>query len=143
MKKLFLSAVALAMTCGATLAGPAADAARDHINAIARGDLDGIVRVYHHDAELIWVGGLLDGDYDDIDDLRRLWRRFIEAQGPMQVKISHVAESATRGGATVTANAVYEGKNTIAVRHVMTFRNDRLVFETWQLDDEMISNNQY
>jgi hypothetical protein len=50
------------------------------------------------------------------------------------VKVSELTESKNDKGSTVMANVGFQGKNTIKVRYVLTYRDGKLVAETWQID---------
>lgn len=132
---------ALALSCAllfatAAQAGPAAEAARLRIEAIAAGQVDAITADYAKRAELHWVGGPLDGTYGN-GKVREVWTKFGKANGPMQVTIGDVTESVNPKGATVAANLMFSGKNTIKVRYVLVYREGRLVSEIWQIDPNL------
>jgi len=137
MKTLITTGLALALMMGAALAGPAADKAQAYIDAIAKGDVAAITAAYGGDAMLHWVGGPLDGTYAGMDKMKDVWGKFGVAQGPLKASVANVLESANPKGATVVANVTFAGKNTVKVRHVMLFREDKLVSETWQVDPNL------
>ena len=137
MKTLTCTGLALALMTGAALAGHAADKAQAHIDAIARGDVAAITAAYGNDATLHWVGGPLDGTYAGMDKMRDVWGWFGAAQGPLKASVANALESANPRGATVVANVTFAGKGTVKVRHVMLFREDKLVSETWQIDPNL------
>lgn len=116
------------------LAGPAADAAQSHFQAIGEGKLDAIMSQYADQATLYWLGGPLNGDYAGKDAIQAVWSKFVKAQGPLHVKVSELSESANPAGATVTANVGFQGNNTLKIRYVLTYRDGKLVAETWQID---------
>ncbi|HKU96795.1 MAG TPA: nuclear transport factor 2 family protein [Vineibacter sp.] len=140
MKKSALAsacAVAALLMAGPALAGPAADKAKAHIDAIAKGDVGAIMAAYTATATLHWVGGPLDGTYAGADKLKELWGKFGKAQGALKATVTNLAESANPKGATVTANVVFAGQSTVKVRYVMFFRGDQLVDEIWQVDPNL------
>jgi ketosteroid isomerase-like protein len=137
MKRHALAAGLLIILTSSVLAGPAADGAKDHFKAIASGDLQRITGAYADNARLNWVGGPLNGTYDGLESIRAVWDKFVKAQGPLKLIIGKMEESANPQGATVTANVQFEGKQPIKVRYVLTYRDGRLVSETWQIDPHL------
>ncbi|KVK88944.1 hypothetical protein WS90_37160 [Burkholderia cepacia] len=133
MKKLAL-AVTLAVASTATLADLPSVDANQHFQAIASGDVAQLMRGYADNAQFNWVGGPLDGTYTGVDAIRGVWEKFMKAQGPMKVSVDGIEEAANPKGASVTANVVFEGKQPIRVRYVLTYRDARVVSETWQID---------
>jgi ketosteroid isomerase-like protein len=135
MKKLSkLLGLSLFVLTTAALAGPAGDAAQAHFKAVGEGDVDAIMSQYGDKATLYWVGGPLNGDYNGSDAIKGIWSKFTKGQGPLQVKVSELTESKNDKGSTVMANVGFQGKNTIKVRYVLTYRDGKLVAETWQID---------
>lgn len=114
-------------------AGPAADAASAHFQAIGSGDLNQLIVAYAVDAQLNWVGGPLDGRYQGADSIGQLWQRFTKAQGPLQISQADVQEATNPKGATVTADVRFTGKQPINVRYVLTYRAGKIASETWQV----------
>ncbi|MBU0783760.1 MAG: nuclear transport factor 2 family protein [Gammaproteobacteria bacterium] len=137
MKQLFIAASLFALSIGSALAGPAADAAQTHFAAIGAGDIPIIMRGYADNAQLNWVGGPLDGTYVSQDTIRGTWEKFGKAVGPLKVTINNLEESVNPKGATVLANVQFEGKMPIKVRYVLTYRDGKLVSETWQIDPKL------
>lgn len=138
MKRTLL-ALTLALTaCGSAFAGQAADDAKAHFQAIGAGDLAVLTRGYADNAQLTWIGGPLDGTYTGVDNIRDVWEKFGKAVGPLKVSVDKLDESANPKGATVTANVQFEGKQPIKVRYVLTYREGRLVNETWQIDPKLV-----
>ncbi|MBK7543129.1 MAG: nuclear transport factor 2 family protein [Candidatus Competibacteraceae bacterium] len=127
----------LFMVTGAAVAGPAADHAHSHFRAIAGGQIENLVGQYADSATLEWVGGPLDGRYAGKMALSEVWGKFAKAQGELQFKISDLRESANPKGGTVTANVIFSGKNDIKVRHVLTYRDGKIVSEVWQIDPNL------
>ncbi|MBC7501152.1 MAG: nuclear transport factor 2 family protein [Herminiimonas sp.] len=137
MKQLFIASSLLALSIGSALAGPAADAAQTHFAAIGVGDIPIIMRGYADSAQLNWVGGPLDGTYVSQDTIRGTWEKFGKAVGPQKVTINNLEESINPKGATVLANVQFDGKMSIKVRYVLTYRDGKLVSETWQIDPKL------
>lgn len=137
MRMLFTSALALSFLPGAALAGPAADKAQAHIDAIAKGDVAAITAPYDNASTLQWVGGPLDGAYTGPGKIKDVWAKFTKAQGPLKASVTNVMESANPKGATVISNVTFQGQSPIKVRYVMTFREGRLVNEVWQIDPNL------
>ncbi len=132
-----LIAASLAFAAGAAFAGPAADEARVHFQAIGSGDTILLARGYADNAQLNWVGGPLDGTYPGADNIRGVWEKFAKAAGPLKVTVDKLEEAANPKGATVTANVQFEGKQPIKVRYVLTYRDGKIVSETWQIDPKL------
>ncbi|WP_211445210.1 nuclear transport factor 2 family protein [Collimonas humicola] len=137
MKQLFIAASLFALPIGSALAGPAVDAAQTHFAAIGAGNIPIIMRGYADSAQLNWVGGPLDGTYVSQDNIRGTWEKFGKAVGPLKVTINNLEESVNPKGATVLANVQFEGKMPIKVRYVLTYRDGKLVSETWQIDPKL------
>lgn len=134
MKTIMLSTLALTLLTGAALAGPAEDMAKSRIDAIAKGDVSAVTAGYADGTTLNWVGGPLDGKYSGADKLKEVWTKFTTAQGEQKATVAAIAESANPKGATVTANVVFAGKNTVKVRYVLLYRDGKLADEIWQVD---------
>ena len=130
------SATALLFAAGSTLAAPSDDA-RTHFQAIAAGDLPVVMRSYADQARFNWVGGPLDGTYTTPDAIRGVWSKFTEAQGQLKLNVGQLEESINPKGATVSANVIFEGKTPIKVRYILTFRDGKIVDETWQIDPKL------
>lgn len=142
--KQIISAAALSIAAvGSAFAGPASDAAQTHFTAIANGDMQIIMRGYGANPQLNWVGGPLDGTYTSSDAIRGVWEKFTKSQGPLKVSYSGLEESSNPKGSTVTANVQFEGKQPIKVRYALTYREDGLVSETWQIDPKMAAGKAY
>lgn len=131
------SSLLLLCLSGAAFAGPASDAAKLHFKAIAAGDVEQLLRGYSEEANLQWVGGPLDGVYTGSDKLRSVWSKFTQAQGKLDHAVNNVQENANPKGTTVTANVEFQGKNTIKVRYVLTYRDGKIVNEIWQIDPNL------
>ncbi len=63
--------------------------------------------------------------------------KFGKAVGPLKLTVGQIEESANPKGATVSANVVFEGKMPIKVRYVLTFREGKIVSETWQIHPKL------
>ena len=137
MKRTILAAALSFAATGAAIAGPAADEAKLHFQAIGSGDTAVLARGYADNAQLHWIGGPLDGTYTGAGSIGGVWEKFTKAQGPLRVSVDKLEESANPKGATVTANVQFEGKQPIKVRYVLTYRDGKLVTETWQIDPKL------
>lgn len=133
----FTSTLFLLSLSGTVVAGPAADAAKLHFKAIAAGDVEQLMRGYSEEANLQWIGGPLDGVYAGGEKLRALWGKFAQSQGPLGHAVNNIQENANPKGTTVTANVEFQGKSTIKVRYVLTYRDSKIVNEIWQIDPNM------
>ena len=143
MRNLILITALTLASIGSAIAGPAADAAQTHFNAIAAGDLSVVMRGYAANPQLTWVGGPLDGTYVGADGIRTTWEKFGKAVGPLKVSIANLEESANPKGSTVSANVQFQGKMPINVRYVLTYRDGLLVNETWQIDPKLVVASGY
>jgi hypothetical protein len=137
-KTLSLTTCAAAMLFSATstMAAPADDA-RTHFQAIGSGDLSIVMRSYADQAQFNWVGGPLDGTYTSADAIRGVWEKFTKSQGTLKVNVDKLEESVNPKGSTISANVQFEGKAPIKVRYVLTFREGKIVSETWQIDPKL------
>lgn len=142
MKKLqqLAALVAFAGFASSAFAGQAADDAKQHFRAIATGDMPSLMRNYAENAQLNWVGGPLDGIYTGIGSIGGTWEKFIKSQGPLKLTVGKLDESANPNGSTVTANVQFDGKQPIKVRYVLSYRNSKIVGETWQIDPQLVVN---
>ena len=137
-KTLSLISCAAAVLFSATgvMAAPADDA-KTHFQAIGSGDLATVMRGYADNAQFNWVGGPLDGTYTSADAIRGTWEKLMKSQGAMKVSVDKLEESANPKGSTVSANVQFDGKAPIKVRYVLTFREGKIVSETWQIDPKL------
>ena len=137
-KTLSLTACAAAVLFSATgaMAAPADDA-KTHFQAIGSGDLATVMRGYADNAQFNWIGGPLDGTYTSADAIRGTWEKLMKSQGAMKVSVDKLEESANPKGSTVSANVQFDGKAPIKVRYVLTFREGKIVSETWQIDPKL------
>lgn len=136
-----LTAGLLALT-NVVQAAPADDA-RTHFQAVASGDVQVLMRAYADQAQFHWVGGPLDGTYSNLEAIRGVWTKFTQAQGPLKLSVGMLEESVNPKGATVSANVLFEGKMPIKVRYVLTFRDGKIVSETWQIDPKLAVASAY
>ncbi len=127
---------ALFAMSSAAIAAPTDDA-KTHFQAIGSGDLSIVMRGYADNAQFNWVGGPLDGTYTSADAIRGVWEKFTKSQGPLKVSVDKLEESANPKGSTISANVQFEGKAPIKVRYVLTFREGKIVSETWQIDPKL------
>lgn len=121
---------------GAALAGPVDEAkAHAHLDAVAAGDLDALMRDYPDDAYMEWVGGPLDGRYHGKEAIRTVWQKFIAANDgkPRPAKFGKAAAYANPKGTSVESKAEYGGKLPLKVLHVLTYREGELTTEVWQI----------
>ncbi|MFZ6645102.1 nuclear transport factor 2 family protein [Undibacterium sp. TJN25] len=136
MKQVLFAAAIFSASLGSAFATPASEA-QTHFAAIGSGDMAVLMRTYADNAQLNWIGGPLDGGYAGADSIRGTWEKFMKAAGALKVSIGSLEESANPKGATVVANVLFEGKSTIKVRYVLTYRDNKLVNETWQIDPKL------
>lgn len=132
----------LMMVSTAALAGPADDA-RKHFEAIGAGHLEQLSSGYGADSRLYWIGGPLDGVYDGAEAIGTVWQKFTQSQGPLKVSVEKLEEAVNPKGATVTANVQFEGKQKIKVRYVLTYRDGKLLAETWQIAPDLTMGSSY
>lgn len=131
--------MALALLAGMTpLAhgGPLDEAkAKAHLQAVAAGDLETLMRDYADDVYMDWVGGPLDGRYRGKAEIRSVWQKFIAANGgkPRAARFSTLDAYANAKGTSVEASAEYSGTPAVKVWHVLTYRDGELTTEVWQI----------
>ncbi|EMN1410920.1 nuclear transport factor 2 family protein [Enterobacter chuandaensis] len=128
-----LLAALLALVSGQSVAAVKDDALA-HFNAIADGKTADLKQQYAQDARLDWIGGPLDGTYTSSDAIGGVWSKFITAQGKLSHKVDNLNEVTNPKGSTVTARVQFAGKTTINVFYVLTYREGKIVNETWQID---------
>jgi ketosteroid isomerase-like protein len=118
------------------LAGPLDEAkAQAHLNAVAAGDLDALMRDYADDAYLDWVGGPLDGRYHGKAAIKAVWQKFIAANAgkPRPAKFSKLDAYANPKGTTIWAKAEYGGTTPVKTWHALSYRDGSLATEIWQI----------
>lgn len=138
-EKFQLLLMALTLSCSfshSALAGPIDEAkAQAHLNAVAAGDLDALMRDYEEDAYMDWVGGALDGRYRGKAAIKTVWQKFIAANDgkPRPARFSKLGAYANAKGTTVEAKAEYGGKTPLKAWHALTYRDGKLATEIWQI----------
>jgi hypothetical protein len=82
-----------------------------------------------------WVGGPLDGRYYGASAIREVWKKFIAANDgkPRASKLIKLESYANPKGASIEAYATYDGKPSVQVLHVLTYRDGILTTELWQI----------
>ena len=137
----WVAAFMLSLLCmQSALAGPLDEAkAKAHLDAVAAGDLDALMRDYPEDAYMDWVGGPLDGRYHGRAAIKAVWQKFIAANGgkPRPAKFGHVEGYAHPKGTSVEAKAEYGGVPAVKVWHILTYRDNGLTTEIWQITPAM------
>lgn len=119
------------------LAGPLDERkAAEHLDAVAAGNLERLMRDYTAESFMDWVGGPLDGRYRGPDQIRAVWTKFIAANdgNPRAAKRGLPTVSTNPKGATIQAVAEYEGKTPVKALHVLVYRDGELATEVWQID---------
>jgi ketosteroid isomerase-like protein len=122
------------------IAGPLDDAkARAHLDAVASGDIEALMRDYAPDAYMDWVGGPLEGRYQGEAAIRQVWVKFIAANDgkPRAAKFSKLESYANPKGASIEIKANYGGKTPLQVWHVLTYRDGVLCTEIWQISPKL------
>jgi hypothetical protein len=137
MTRLLIAAFALLCALAQpALAGALDEAkAKAHLDAVAAGDLEALMRDYTEDAYMDWVGGPLDGRYHGKAAIRAVWQKFIatNAGKPRPAKFGKLEPYANPKGASVEAGAEYGGAVPVNVWHVLIYRDARLATEIWQI----------
>lgn len=137
MTRLLIAAfVLLSAISQPAFAGPLDEAkAKAHLNAVAAGDMEALMRDYAEDAYMDWVGGPLDGRYYGKAAIAAVWQKFIAANAgkPRPVKFGKLEPYANPKGVTVEASAEYGGTTPVKVWHLLTYRDGILTTEIWQI----------
>lgn len=121
----------------AATAGPLDEKkAQTHLQAVAAGNIETLMRDYAEDAYMEWVGGPLDGRYRGKVAISEVWKKFIALNDgqPRLARFGKLTQQANAKGATLEAAAEYVGKTTVKVWHVMVYRDGALTTEVWQID---------
>lgn len=139
MLKRALLPAALILLSAHVFASPAEDS-RAHFQSIASGDVAQLMQSYTEQAQFNWIGGPIDGLYAGKTAISTVWNKFTQAQGTQKVSIGKLEESLNPKGATVTANVFFEGKANIKVRYVLSWREGKIINETWQIDPQLNFN---
>jgi hypothetical protein len=135
----FVSIIACSLLFGfiqVAQAGPLDDAkAKAHLQAVATGDLDALMRDYAEDAYMDWVGGPLDGRYRGKTAIGEVWKKFIANNGgkPRPAKLGKLESYSNPKGTTFEIPAEYGGEKPVKAWHVLTYRDGQLVTEIWQI----------
>jgi hypothetical protein len=132
---LALATVAICAS-GSAFAGPIDEAkARAHLDAVAAGDIEGLMRDYSDDAYMDWVGGPLDGRYHGKAEIRKVWEKFINANAgkPRPAEFGKLVQYANPKGTSVEARASYGGAVPVKALHLLTYRDGELNTEIWQI----------
>lgn len=108
--------------------------AKAHVEAIAAGDLEAVMRDYPKDAFMEWVGGPLDGRYQGRDAISAVWKKFFAANDgkPRPATLGELEAYSSAKGASLEITAEYGGKAPLKVWHVFVYRDGMLVAEIWQ-----------
>ncbi|WP_075795024.1 nuclear transport factor 2 family protein [Massilia putida] len=133
---LILSLALLPLCGGQAVAGPLDEAkAKAHLDAVAAGDLDALMRDYAEDAYMEWVGGPLDGRYRGKAEIRAVWQKFIAVNDgkPRPATFGKLKAFANPRGTSVEAGVGYGGKLPMKVWHALTYRDGDLTTEVWQI----------
>lgn len=131
-KLLFMLCMALAMPA---LAGKLDEArAKAHVEAIAAGNLEAVMRDYPKNAFMEWVGGPLDGQYRGTAAIREVWKKFFAANDgkPRPAKFGEIEDYSHPQGASLEVTVEYGGKVPVKVWHLFVYRDGVLVAEIWQ-----------
>ena len=118
------------------LAGPLDDAkSKAHLEAVAAGDFDALMRDYADDAYMDWIGGPLEGRYHGKKAIGEVWRKFIAANGgkPRPAKFGTPVSYSNPAGTSVETAAAYDGTKPVKVWHVLVYRDGSLNTEIWQI----------
>ncbi len=126
-----------AISVSSAFASPVSEAAHLHFTAVGAGDTSIIMRGYADQALLTWVGGPLDGSYAGNEAIRATWEKFGKAVGPARVTVLGIEESSNPKGSTIVAKVQFDGKTQVKVRYVLTYRDGKLLNETWQIDPNL------
>lgn len=117
-------------------AGPLDEAkAKAHLDAVAAGDIDTLMRDYADDAYMDWIGGPLDGRYRGKAAIRTVWEKFISANDgkPRPVKRGEIEAYANPKGVSLEASAEYGGKTPVKAWHILIYRDGEMTTEIWQI----------
>ena len=137
-KRCLILAMAILPFCpgGPALAGPLDEAkAHAHLEAVAAGDLEALMRDYADDAYMDWVGGPLDGRYHGKAAIRAVWEKFIGANAgkPRPAHFGKLVAFSNPRGTSLEARAEYGGTVPVKAWHVLTYRDGDLTTEVWQI----------
>jgi ketosteroid isomerase-like protein len=136
MMKRFLFLVCMVVSLPAA-AGKLDEAhAKAHVEAVAAGDLEAVMRDYPKGAFMEWVGGPLDGQYRGTEAIRAVWKKFFAANEgkPRPARFGELESYSSAKGASIEITAEYGGKTPLKVWHVLVYRDGALVAEIWQIE---------
>jgi hypothetical protein len=137
---LILAMASLPLLSHPAFAGPVDEAkARAHLDAVAAGDVDALMRDYADDAYIEWVGGPLDGRYRGKAAIRTMWEKFVAANAgkPRPATFGKLSAFTNPKGASLESKAEYGGALPLKVLHVLTYREGVLTTEVWQIAPSM------
>jgi hypothetical protein len=134
-KRIFVAS-AMAFTALSAVAAPAASDAQTHFQAIAAGDVAAVMHGYADAAHFVWVGGPLDRTYTGVDAIPPSLGKIHQVSGHHEGRGGQGRASNPKGS-SVTANVTFQGKQPIKVRYVLTYRDNKIVSETWQIDPKL------
>ena len=117
-------------------AGPLDEAkAKAHLQAVAAGDMDALMRDYPADAYMDWVGGPLEGRYRGKEAIGEVWKKFIASNHgkPRPAKLGKLESYGNPKGTAFAVAAEYGGEKPVNVWHVLVYRDGELTTEIWQI----------
>ena len=141
-KRLVILAMAVLPFCfgHAALAGPLDEAkARAHLDAVAAGNLDVLMRDYPDDAYMDWVGGPLEGRYHGKAAIKAVWEKWIAVNKgkPRPVTFGKLSAMGNKTGTSLETRAEYGGVLPVKVWHALVYRDGELDTEIWQIAPAM------
>lgn len=105
--------------------------AKAHLEAIANGDLEAVMRDYPDNPFFEWVGGPHDGQYRTKKAIRDMWEDFFKDK-LRPVKTGELETYSSPKGVSIETEVEYVGKRKIKVWHLFVYRDGILVAEIWQ-----------
>ncbi|WP_372521714.1 nuclear transport factor 2 family protein [Sulfuricaulis sp.] len=135
----FMSVIACSLLFGllqVAQAGPLDEAkAKAHLQAVASGDMDALMRDYTADTYMDWVGGPLDGRYRGKEAIGEVWKKFIANNGgkPRPAKLGKMESYSNPKGTSFAVSAEYGGEKPVKVWHALIYRDGQLMTEIWQI----------
>lgn len=136
LRFLFVTFALVFSTTQPLLAGPLDEAkAKAHLEAVAAGDVDALMRDYADTADLDWIGGPLDGHYHGKAAIGEVWRKFMAANAgkPRPARLGKLSSFANPAGTSLEVSAEYGGVTPVKVWHVQVYRDAVLTHEIWQI----------
>ncbi len=134
--KLYIALLCSIAVMATATAGPLDEKKTEtHLQAVAAGDIEALVRDYADDAYMDWVGGPLDGRYRGKAAISEVWKKFANLNDghPRPARFGQIMQQANPKGATLEVSAEYGGKTPIKVRHILVYRDGELTTEVWQI----------